>query len=218
MPSWSFPNRPAIEVNLHDLSQLFDPLDPSAVEERDLNHRIEEYIVDRLKLLPSNARTAIVVHLDRSAARADDERKATAAIRSYFTRRAESQTRELRQLFHRGRVSLAIGLSVLVVIFLMGQALFRFFGDGHVTTLLRDCSIIGGWVAMWKPLDIFLYQWWPIVSELRLYKMLSHMSVQVIPYNSRVATRIDLMDVSEIGRIPFLARNRFNNNNTLAQS
>lgn len=210
MSSWSSSNRPAIEVNLHDLSQLFDPLDPSVIEERDLNRRTEEYIIDRLKQLPANERITIVMNLDRSAARADDESKATAAVRSHFTRRAESQTRELRQLFHRGRISLGIGVLVLVIIFLMGQALFWLFGDGHVTTLLRDCSIIGGWVAMWKPLDIFLYQWWPIVSERRLYEKLSHMSVQVIPYNSRVTTRIDLSGVSEIGKIPILARNRFN--------
>ena len=172
-------NGPAIEVRLHELSQLFDALDPSAVEERDLNHRTEEYIVDRLKQLSPHARSTIVVHLDRSAAQADDERTAAAAIRSHFTRRSESLSKELRQLFHRGRVSLGIGLSALVVFFLIGQAVVRLFGEGHIATLLRDCLMIGGWVAMWRPLEIFLYQWWPIVGERRLHERLSHMAVQV---------------------------------------
>jgi hypothetical protein len=39
--------------------------------------------------------------------------------------------------------------------------------------------IIVGWVAMWRPLDIFLYDWWPIVSERRLHDRLSRVKVRI---------------------------------------
>jgi hypothetical protein len=38
--------------------------------------------------------------------------------------------------------------------------------------------IIGGWVAMWRRLEIFLYDWWPIRSERKLFDRLSAMPVR----------------------------------------
>jgi hypothetical protein len=45
--------------------------------------------------------------------------------------------------------------------------------------------VIGGWVALWHPLNIFLYDWWPIRAERRLFERLGEMQVQVV--NTRKA-------------------------------
>jgi len=45
-------------------------------------------------------------------------------------------------------------------------------------------------VAMWRPLEIFLYDWWPIVGERRIHDRLSRIDVQVVPGNA--GTRDDL--------------------------
>jgi hypothetical protein len=37
-----------------------------------------------------------------------------------------------------------------------------------------------GWVALWRPLEIFLYDWWPLRATQRLYERLSEMSVKVV--------------------------------------
>jgi hypothetical protein len=37
---------------------------------------------------------------------------------------------------------------------------------------------IGGWVAMWRPMQIFLYDWWPLQKQISLYKRLSHAHIQ----------------------------------------
>src|SRR6185436_19737102 len=39
-----------------------------------------------------------------------------------------------------------------------------------------------GWVAMWRPLEVFLYDWWPIRADARLLQRLSTMPVR-IEYN-----------------------------------
>ncbi|HUR21430.1 MAG TPA: hypothetical protein VMZ90_11515 [Vicinamibacterales bacterium] len=59
--------------------------------------------------------------------------------------------------------------------------------------VLREGLLIGGWVAMWRPLEIFLYDWWPIRTEPRLFERLSAMPVE-IEYNetaSRDAWQVD---------------------------
>jgi hypothetical protein len=39
--------------------------------------------------------------------------------------------------------------------------------------------VIGGWVAMWRPLEIFLYDWWPILAERKLFDRLSVAPVRI---------------------------------------
>ena len=35
--------------------------------------------------------------------------------------------------------------------------------------IARESLTIGGWVAMWRPMEIFLYSWWPILRERRTF-------------------------------------------------
>jgi hypothetical protein len=39
--------------------------------------------------------------------------------------------------------------------------------------------LIAGWVAMWRPLQIFLYDWWPLRRRNRVFGKLSAMPVLV---------------------------------------
>ena len=45
--------------------------------------------------------------------------------------------------------------------------------------ILGHSLLIGGWVALWRPFEIFLYEWWPILDEARLYDRLSAMQVRL---------------------------------------
>ena len=40
--------------------------------------------------------------------------------------------------------------------------------------------MIGGWVALWRPLEIFLYDWWPIRAEARLFDRLAASRVELV--------------------------------------
>jgi hypothetical protein len=39
---------------------------------------------------------------------------------------------------------------------------------GPITRVIEESLIIFGWVANWKPIEIFLYEWWPIVRRREL--------------------------------------------------
>jgi hypothetical protein len=45
--------------------------------------------------------------------------------------------------------------------------------------VLRECLIIAGWVAMWRPMEVFLYDWWPIRAEARFQDRLAAMPVRI---------------------------------------
>ena len=46
--------------------------------------------------------------------------------------------------------------------------------------VLRESLLTGGWVAMWRPIEIFLYDWWPIRDERRLRERLSGMPIRIV--------------------------------------
>jgi hypothetical protein len=45
--------------------------------------------------------------------------------------------------------------------------------------LFEQGLLIVGRVAMWRPLEIFLYDWWPILGERRIHDGLSRMQVRI---------------------------------------
>jgi hypothetical protein len=78
-------------------------------------------------------------------------------------------------------MSLAIGIAFLAAIFGLVQLVGQILGEGAVALLSREGLIIVGWVAMWRPLEIFLYDWWPILGDKRIRERLSRMEVRVVP-------------------------------------
>jgi hypothetical protein len=167
-----------IEVHVAELRQLFNSIDPSPFGERDLDPRAEEFILGWARELPRSAPLALQVYLDRPGGLPDEPAALGEAIRQFFRSRSEASRRRLQQLFRVGRTSLLIGILFLA----LSLALSRIVESalpGRLGGLLREGFLIGGWVAMWRPLEIFLYDWWPIRADVRLAVRLSVMPVRI---------------------------------------
>ena len=173
-------NRGVVEVYVRELDQLFDSMDPSPFHEKGLHPDAEEYIVASAKQLPSAAPAALVVYLDKHIGLPDEGRVLGEAIRTHFVRETQLLHWKLRRLLHHGWISLLVGLCVLAIGLTTGELVTQALGGGHLATVLGESLHIGGWVAMWHPMEIFLYEWWPVLSERRLYERLSRMPVQVV--------------------------------------
>jgi hypothetical protein len=120
----------------------------------------------------------IVVHLPAAEAASPAAGQLAVSFRNYFEDRAEHAALELKDLLRIGRLSLAIGMAVLAISLLVGLALQKLL-EGVFGQYWIEGLIILGWVALWRPMEIFLYEWWPILGEARLYDRLSAMDVEV---------------------------------------
>jgi hypothetical protein len=167
-----------IEVHVPELWRLFNAIDPSPFHDKDLDPGAEEFIVNWARELPRDARLALLVYLDRAAGLSDEAPALGGAIREFFRRRAETTRQGLRRLFSRGRISLLIALAFLALSIAISDIL-AMQATGRVTQIIREGLTIGGWVAMWRPLEIFLYDWWPIRAEARLADRLAAMPVRI---------------------------------------
>lgn len=165
-----------IEVRLWRVAQLFESMDPNPFYDRDLDPDADQFLSSHAAEAPRRAPLRILVHLADPAG--DAAAIIRESIRNYYSRRADLSRREAIDLLRMGRAGLAIGLG-----FLFGCILAYEFaatlGGGPGVELARHSLLILGWVAMWHPLEIFLYGWWPIRARVGLYRRLSAAEVEV---------------------------------------
>jgi hypothetical protein len=173
------PKCAVIEVHVGELRQLFDAIDPSPFRDRDLDPKAEEFIVGWAKDLPRDATLALIVDLDREAGLPDEAAVLRDAIHEFFRHRAESYRQRLRELLRVGRTSLLIGLVALAAAIALGDFFATLLKGSRIGEILRESLTIGGWVSMWRPLEVFLYDWWPIRNEARLSDRLAAMPIRI---------------------------------------
>jgi hypothetical protein len=169
-----------IELQVGELKQLFNSMDPAPFLERDLDPKAEAFIVEWARELHRDAPLALVVRLSRQTATAADAALLTQAVDEYFARAAAASRARLRRLFRTGRWSLVIGVAFVAAAIFIGDRVADLFGRDDYGRIIKESVAIGAWVALWRPMEIFLYDWWPIRGEIRLYERLAAMPVFVV--------------------------------------
>jgi hypothetical protein len=167
-----------VELNLRDINQLFNTIDPSPFHEKDLDHDAEEFMVSWTREFPLNEQVVLVIYLNELPAGKDFGPMIEQAIQNYFAYRARLSQMEFRQLMKDGRHSLLIGGLFLAACLITSQALVG-HASGTFLSVARESLTIAGWVAMWRPMEIFLYEWWPLRRRWRIYGKMSRMKVEV---------------------------------------
>ena len=166
-----------IEMRITELSQLFNSMDPTPFHHRDLDPDAEEFLESWALEFPQESHFRIVVHIERMPPE-DPAPLVAEAIHNYFDYKAMLAKRSLRVLLLEGRTSLLIGLAFLSLC-LLGADIVAGAATTTFSKIVKEGLTIGGWVAMWRPMQIFLYEWWPLVRRRRIYCNLGRAIVHV---------------------------------------
>lgn len=51
--------------------------------------------------------------------------------------------------------------------------------ESSFMSIFRESVLIGGWVVMWRPMEVFLYERWPLQTLRARYLVLASMPVEV---------------------------------------
>ncbi len=177
------------ELNLYlaETRQLFDSMDPAPFRERDLDPKADAYIVDWAREAPARVPLTLVVHLGRETATEATTAVLREAVDDHFRRRARATWARLRRLFREGRIAGLIGFGFLLAAVLVGDWIASRIVSERYAIVVQESLIILGWVAIWRPMNTFLYDWWPVRAEARLLDRLAEMDVRVVDA-SRPAT------------------------------
>jgi hypothetical protein len=153
-------------------------MDPSPFHEKDLDHDAEEFIVSWAQEFNLHEPVDLIIHLERFLEGSDTERIVQNAIHNYFAYRARLIDLEFKRLMKQGRASLGVGLGFLLACFLLIEVAAP-TPDNAVGGFLKEGLTIAGWVAMWKPLEIYLYDWWPLRRRGKIFEKLSRIPIEV---------------------------------------
>jgi hypothetical protein len=171
-----------IELRVNEIADLFQSLDPFPFRERDLDKEAEEYIVSWARELPHDQPIKIIIHLPKREAQTKAASELGDAFARYFSYRADLLQHELNELFRVGRRSLAIGIAILVACLLLSHLAGTYLAEEPFRPLVQQSLPILGWVANWRPLEIFLYDWWPLARRRDLYRRLSAATLEIKAY------------------------------------
>jgi hypothetical protein len=154
-------------------------MDPSPFIEKDLDHDAEEFIESWARELPLPEPLVLVVHLAKHPPEAPSRLEIEQAVQNYYAYRARLSRLEFQWLMQRGWRSLLIGLVFLSACLLVATEFVPARPSSTLCNVLRESLTIGGWVAMWRPLEIYLYDWWPLRHTGKIYEKLSRMPVEL---------------------------------------
>jgi hypothetical protein len=169
-----------IELELHSVMQIFNSFDPAPFHEKELDDNAEIYIYNTVGEFPLKKPLEIVIYVPSSEFDRETERTLKEAIRNHFSYKKVLTDIELRRLLQRGRRNMEIAIVFLFLCLLIIRLLST-FEQSLINTMLSEGLTIIGWVAMWEPVYVFLYGWWPIVQKRNIYRKILSMDIRVIP-------------------------------------
>ncbi len=170
-----------IEVKLQEIMQIYDSLDPSPFYQKVLDRNAEEYITEAVMDFPSHTALKLVVYLPQKELQKEAAQVLGEAIHNHFAYKLNQAERELREKFRGGRMALVIGLIFLFVT-LVANLMIASQPDNVINQVIRSSLLIIGWVAMWQPVNTFLYDWWPVRRKMKIFSKIRDMNVSIIPY------------------------------------
>jgi hypothetical protein len=171
--------RIVIEIILSSVAQLFNSFDPAPFHEKELDSAAEHYIIDMVKDFPPKTSFKLNIYLPPDIATTDRAKKIPTAIHNHFQYKTLVAERKFRSHFRYGRTTLLIGLTFLTIALIARQIVSSL--DNHLLALIiADALLIIGWVAMWEPITVLLYQLWPIVQLKKTYEKISTMEIDIL--------------------------------------
>ncbi|MBS0387764.1 MAG: hypothetical protein JSR15_04720 [Proteobacteria bacterium] len=166
-----------IELKLREPRQLFHTLDPAPFHEKDLDPAAEQYIEDAVREIGQDKPMKLIVHLPAAMCDSDDAHSLPQAVANYFDSRARQARVDLRRLLSRGGLNLAIGVGFLIACLWLRRLMIATAGF----EVLAEGLLIIGWVGLWRPVEIFLYDWWPIRRQQQRFAAVARMPILIVP-------------------------------------
>lgn len=172
-------NKYNIELRVDDLEQIFDKRDPNPFRKRDLDDDASEYITTCASEIGFKKVGKIVIET-REHYPEEVIQTIKSAVNDFFKYRVDITQKKLNMTFSLGFRTLFIGLTFLAGSIFISGLLKENYEKGLLYSFLKEGLILTGWVSMWKPVNIFLYEWWPLVTQRNLYDSLSRIEIDVI--------------------------------------
>ena len=169
-----------IEVAARDLIQLFNSLDPSPFPERDLDDEAEAFIVSWAKDFTNRPLSHRYSSSDARINQGRAARTPEGVFKLFRLSLGNARPLRARGSSH-GRRFLVVGILVLALCNMLAHILIVLTHSSPFAQLAADGLVIFGWVANWRPAEIFLYDFWEMRRTRLLYRRLADAEIALVP-------------------------------------
>lgn len=167
-----------IDLVLRQPRQLFDARDAAPFRERDLDDDAVEWLTASVEELRFNDPFKIVITFLGAPDGEMDAEGVRQAIQAHFDYEIDLLHRKMARLFRQGYLFLALGLGTLMAC-LYAASLVERHAAADLRPYLGVGLTISGWVALWRPIEVFLFDWWPFAQQRRLIKRIRNAEIEV---------------------------------------
>ena len=102
------------------------------------------------------------------------------AIHQHFAYKKNKSLKQLSRTLQLGWRGLLIAIVFLSVLVSFTLIVISQMPEGGLSLIFREILIILGWVALWRPADLLLYEWRQFKRDANLFERLEHCKVEVI--------------------------------------
>lgn len=169
----------AIEIKVNYLNQLFDERDPSPFREKDLDDDAVDYMVSSVQEISPHRVQQLLVFVVQGEQESSRELDTRNAIHQFFKYESERMAKKIHSTLKIGFKSMLIGFGFLTFSVLTSILLSK-DPQSFWSLFLKEGLLLMGWVSMWKPINIFLYEWWPLSDLKKIYLCLAQVEVVFI--------------------------------------
>ena len=166
-----------IEIRIRSLTQLLDVLDPAPLHESALDRNAESYVLGCAGRHRPTEPLRLVVHLPESLRAHTDD--ATNAIHEHFRRTHAQGERNFRRRMRIGGFALVAASGVLAASFALRSLLSNVEGQALIEGLGEGLLILG-WVAMWRPVEILLFEHWESHLDHAMLERLASVPIEFV--------------------------------------
>jgi hypothetical protein len=172
-----------ITVPLDNVAQLLEPCPPSPFRRRRLRKEAEQYLIERVTVLPRKSRARLQICLPETE-RGKEESVIDAVHQDFHFRRVEAE-KKLGRIRRFGWRSLGVALIFLTVAMLIVQLMRRYLPVGSFLSVVIEGLTVFAWVALWRPGELLLYEWYPFRRDARLFGKLEESEIRFTYEKSR---------------------------------
>lgn len=184
-----------VDLYLSDIHYLFQTPEVDPFLGENIEASGIDQLIDTMNARPGgrNQIRKIAVHLPEAKIVSN----LTPVIRTAITNFSNAQIRlaaqKKREIWLEGQRSLRIGLVFWAICLALSLLFEEVIFTRHVLgRLFGEGFIIAGWVGLWRPAELLLYDWRPYSREIKRYEEIKTMDVSILPREAIDAPTIPL--------------------------
>lgn len=168
-------------MHLREPAHLFVEPDPDPFSAHAMYTSGIEHVLSQLRPLRVRGQVKLRVHMPSEVVTEELEHEIVPALLRYCRAMIDANRREVLSLRREGNRALFKGLTFLAVCVLLAFVVDKLpFVPEYWQWVISEGLFIGGWVALWRPIEIFLYEWWPYARENKLYQAILNAKVEIL--------------------------------------